>query len=76
MHGGTGRSINRIEQIENLQRLIAMEAGLVVLMDLVLSVFELLLLSDYYWKILVYYLLMSWFIRLMLQGLIQLRMIA
>ena len=48
MHGGIGRSINRIEQIENLQRPIAMEAGSVVLMDLLWSVFELLLLSDYY----------------------------
>ena len=76
MHGGIGLSINRIEQIENLQRPIAMEAGSVVPMDLMWSVFELLLLSDYYWKILVYYLLMSWFICLMLQGLIQLRMIA
>ena len=48
MHGGIGLSINRIEQIENLQRPIAMEAGSVVMMDLLWSVFELLLLSDYY----------------------------
>jgi protein phosphatase len=48
MHGGIGWSINRIEQIGNLQRPIAMEAGSVVLMDLLWSVFELLLLSDYY----------------------------
>jgi protein phosphatase len=48
MHGGIGRSINRIEQIENLQRPIAMEAGSVVPMDLMWSVFELLLLSYYY----------------------------
>jgi protein phosphatase len=48
MHGGIGRSINRIKQIENLQRPIAMEAGSVVPMDLMWSVFELLLLSDYY----------------------------
>jgi len=34
MHGGIGRSINHIEQIENLQRPITMEAGSVVLMDL------------------------------------------
>jgi len=59
MHGGIGRSINHIEQIENLQRPITMEAGSVVLMDLLWSVFELLLLSDYYCKILVYHLLMS-----------------
>ncbi|ONL96526.1 Serine/threonine-protein phosphatase BSL3 [Zea mays] len=37
MHGGIGRSINRIEQIENLQRPIAMEAGSVVMMDLLWS---------------------------------------
>ncbi|PKA45778.1 Serine/threonine-protein phosphatase BSL2 like [Apostasia shenzhenica] len=37
MHGGIGRSINHIEQIENLQRPIAMEAGSVVLMDLLWS---------------------------------------
>eukprot|EP00268_Persea_americana_P020573 TRINITY_DN2072_c0_g1_i1.p1 TRINITY_DN2072_c0_g1~~TRINITY_DN2072_c0_g1_i1.p1 ORF type:complete len:986 (-),score=211.14 TRINITY_DN2072_c0_g1_i1:773-3730(-) len=37
MHGGIGRSINHVEQIENLQRPIAMEAGSVVLMDLLWS---------------------------------------
>ncbi|KAG6475527.1 serine/threonine-protein phosphatase BSL2 homolog [Zingiber officinale] len=37
MHGGIGRSINHLEQIENLQRPIAMEAGSVVLMDLLWS---------------------------------------
>jgi hypothetical protein len=60
MHGGIGRSINHVEQIENLQRPITMEAGSVVLMDLLWSAFQLLLLSDYYCKILVYHLLMSW----------------
>ena len=34
MHGGIGRSINHVEQIESLQRPITMEAGSVVLMDL------------------------------------------
>lgn len=37
MHGGIGRSINYVEQIENLQRPVAMEAGSVVLMDLLWS---------------------------------------
>ncbi|XP_078442742.1 serine/threonine-protein phosphatase BSL2 homolog isoform X2 [Wolffia australiana] len=37
MHGGIGRSINHIDQIENLQRPITMEAGSVVLMDLLWS---------------------------------------
>ncbi|KAI0498720.1 hypothetical protein KFK09_019610 [Dendrobium nobile] len=37
MHGGIGRSINHIGQIENLQRPITMEAGSVVLMDLLWS---------------------------------------
>ncbi|KAL6893562.1 hypothetical protein ACP4OV_007660 [Aristida adscensionis] len=37
MHGGIGRSINHLEQIENLQRPITMEAGSVVLMDLLWS---------------------------------------
>ncbi|XP_071705693.1 serine/threonine-protein phosphatase BSL3-like [Rutidosis leptorrhynchoides] len=37
MHGGIGRSIDRIEQIENLQRPITMEAGSIVLMDLLWS---------------------------------------
>lgn len=39
MHGGIGRSINHVEQIENLQRPITMEAGSVVLMDLLWSAF-------------------------------------
>ena len=34
MHGGIGRSINHLHQIESLQRPITMEAGSVVLMDL------------------------------------------
>ncbi|XP_020093215.1 serine/threonine-protein phosphatase BSL2 homolog isoform X1 [Ananas comosus] len=37
MHGGIGRSINHIEQIENLQRPITMEAGSIILMDLLWS---------------------------------------
>ncbi|WOL19610.1 serine/threonine-protein phosphatase [Canna indica] len=37
MHGGIGRSINHVEQIENLQRPITMETGSVVLMDLLWS---------------------------------------
>lgn len=37
MHGGIGRSINHVEQIEKLQRPITMEAGSVVLMDLLWS---------------------------------------
>ena len=38
MHGGIGRSINHLEQIESLQRPITMEAGSIVLMDLLWSV--------------------------------------
>lgn len=34
MHGGIGRSINNIEQIEELQRPLTMEDGGIVLMDL------------------------------------------
>lgn len=34
MHGGIGRSINHVQQIENIQRPITMEAGSIVLMDL------------------------------------------
>jgi hypothetical protein len=34
MHGGIGRSINYVQQIEDLKRPITMEAGSVVLMDL------------------------------------------
>ncbi|CAL9090082.1 serine/threonine-protein phosphatase BSL2 homolog isoform X1 [Musa acuminata AAA Group] len=37
MHGGIGRSINHVEQIEDLQRPITMEAGSIVLMDLLWS---------------------------------------
>nr|PNR62386.1 hypothetical protein PHYPA_000810 [Physcomitrium patens] len=37
MHGGIGRSINHLHQIESLQRPITMEAGSVVLMDLLWS---------------------------------------
>ncbi|KAG7023796.1 Serine/threonine-protein phosphatase BSL2 [Cucurbita argyrosperma subsp. argyrosperma] len=37
MHGGIGRSINHLEQIESLQRPITMEAGSIVLMDLLWS---------------------------------------
>ncbi|CAH9115499.1 unnamed protein product [Cuscuta epithymum] len=37
MHGGIGRSINHIEQIENIQRPISMDAGSIVLMDLLWS---------------------------------------
>ncbi|GMI81651.1 BRI1 suppressor 1 (BSU1)-like 2 [Hibiscus trionum] len=37
MHGGIGRSINHVEQIENLHRPITMEAGSIVLMDLLWS---------------------------------------
>ncbi|XP_073023541.1 serine/threonine-protein phosphatase BSL3 isoform X1 [Primulina eburnea] len=37
MHGGIGRSINHMEQIENIQRPITMEAGSIVLMDLLWS---------------------------------------
>ncbi|GLT77719.1 hypothetical protein SLA2020_492810 [Shorea laevis] len=37
MHGGIGRSINHVEQIETIQRPITMEAGSIVLMDLLWS---------------------------------------
>ncbi|XP_041994346.1 serine/threonine-protein phosphatase BSL3-like [Salvia splendens] len=37
MHGGIGRSINHVEQIESIQRPIPMEAGSIVLMDLLWS---------------------------------------
>ncbi|KAL9274707.1 Serine/threonine-protein phosphatase BSL3-like protein [Drosera capensis] len=37
MHGGIGRSINHVDQIENIQRPITMEAGSIVLMDLLWS---------------------------------------
>lgn len=34
MHGGIGRSINTVEQIEKLERPITMDVGSIVLMDL------------------------------------------
>lgn len=34
MHGGIGRSINSVEQIEKLERPITMDAGSIILMDL------------------------------------------
>jgi len=37
MHGGIGRSINFLEQIESLRRPISMDAGSIVLMDLLWS---------------------------------------
>ncbi|XP_059625778.1 serine/threonine-protein phosphatase BSL1 [Cornus florida] len=37
MHGGIGRSINSVEQIEKLQRPITMDAGSIILMDLLWS---------------------------------------
>ncbi|XP_060169940.1 serine/threonine-protein phosphatase BSL3-like isoform X2 [Lycium barbarum] len=37
MHGGIGRSINHVEQIENIQRPITMDAGSIILMDLLWS---------------------------------------
>ncbi|CAA2965891.1 serine threonine- phosphatase BSL1 [Olea europaea subsp. europaea] len=37
MHGGIGRSINAVEQIEKLERPITMDAGSIVLMDLLWS---------------------------------------
>ncbi|XP_073066136.1 serine/threonine-protein phosphatase BSL1-like isoform X3 [Primulina eburnea] len=37
MHGGIGRSINFVEQIEKLERPITMDAGSIVLMDLLWS---------------------------------------
>lgn len=37
MHGGIGRSINSVEQIEKIERPITMDAGSIVLMDLLWS---------------------------------------
>ncbi|KAG2402870.1 Serine/threonine-protein phosphatase [Vigna angularis] len=37
MHGGIGRSINSVEQIEKLERPITMDAGSIILMDLLWS---------------------------------------
>lgn len=34
MHGGIGRSINSVEQIEKLERPITMDVGSIILMDL------------------------------------------
>lgn len=34
MHGGIGRSINSVEQIEKIERPITMDAGSIILMDL------------------------------------------
>ncbi|THU45057.1 hypothetical protein C4D60_Mb02t13860 [Musa balbisiana] len=48
MHGGIGRSINHVEQIENLQRPITMETGSVVLMDLLWSIFQQLKENDFF----------------------------
>ena len=49
MHGGIGRSINHVEQIESIQRPITMEAGSIVLMDLLWSVYVVYML---FWLIL------------------------
>lgn len=37
MHGGIGRSINSVEQIEKIERPITMDAGSIILMDLLWS---------------------------------------
>ncbi|KAJ6941053.1 serine/threonine protein phosphatase [Populus alba x Populus x berolinensis] len=37
MHGGIGRSIHSVEQIEKLERPITMDAGSIILMDLLWS---------------------------------------
>jgi protein phosphatase len=34
MHGGIGRSINSVEQIEKIERPITMDVGSIILMDL------------------------------------------
>ena len=39
MHGGIGRSINSVEQIEKLERPITMDAGSIILMDLLWYIF-------------------------------------
>lgn len=57
MHGGIGRSINHVEQIENLQRPVAMEAGSVVLMDLLWSANLLPFLPFCAWLLLIFKLL-------------------
>lgn len=72
MHGGIGRSINHVEQIENLQRPITMEAGSVVLMDLLWSAFQqLTLIFTHSWSVLLIHDL-----AVMLTGLIQQKMTA
>jgi hypothetical protein len=72
MHGGIGRSINHVEQIENLQRPITMEAGSVVLMDLLWSAFQqLTLIFTLSWSVLLIHDL-----AVMLTGLIQQKMTA
>ena len=54
MHGGIGRSINHIEQIESIQRPIAMEAGSLVLMDLLWLVHAFAhMFNDYYYNFLI-----------------------
>ena len=45
MHGGIGRSIHSVEQIENLKRPITMDAGSLILMDLLWYVFSFITLS-------------------------------
>lgn len=49
MHGGIGRSINHVEQIENLERPITVEAGSIVLMDLLWSEDLLIFLPSFTW---------------------------
>nr|XP_034921118.1 serine/threonine-protein phosphatase BSL3 isoform X1 [Populus alba] len=56
MHGGIGRSINHVEQIESLQRPITMEAGSIVLMDLLWSVLLPNCLSFAYFSIMTFFL--------------------
>ena len=72
MHGGIGRSIKHVEQIENLQRPITMEAGSVVLMDLLWLAFQqLTLIFTHSWSVLLIHDL-----AVMLTGLIQQKMTA
>ena len=40
MHGGIGRSIQAVEQIEKLERPITMDAGSIVLMDLLWYIYD------------------------------------
>ena len=46
MHGGIGRSINTVEQIEKLERPITMDVGSIILMDLLWYLVTLLLCSS------------------------------